>query len=66
MKGTIPTLNVSPIKLDEFFGSFGNDLFNDEIAIISHHDTDPVRIEVVKVGKPLIGEDWGSFGLSNK
>jgi hypothetical protein len=66
MKRTIPTLNVSPIKLDELFRSFRDDFLNNEIAIIGKHNPDTIRIEIIKIGQPRIRKDWGRFGLSNE
>jgi hypothetical protein len=66
MKRTIPTLNVGTIKLDELFRIFGDDFLNNEITIIGEHNPDTIRIEIIKIGKPRIGENWGRFGLSNE
>jgi hypothetical protein len=66
MKSTIPTLNVSPIKLDELIRIFWDDFLNDEIATIGEHNPDTIGIKVIKIGKPRIGKDGGRFGLSNE
>jgi hypothetical protein len=55
MESTIPTLNISPVKLDELIGIFRDDFFNNEIATIGEHNPDPIRIGIIKISKPRIG-----------
>jgi hypothetical protein len=55
MKRTIPTLNVSPIKLDELIRIFGDDFLNDEITTIGEHNPDTIGIEIIEIRKPRIG-----------